>query len=252
MNVIYCRKYQRMNYTIIDIVNVTKSYETGHPVLNQVSLNIRKGDFVTIIGPSGCGKTTLLRIINAMTGIDAGRIMVMGRDIDSWNKIELRRNIGYVIQQGGLFPHLTVRQNMEFVLSLSGTSREIINDRIFSLAEMMDFDQRQLDAWPANLSGGQQQRVGVARALSANPGIVLMDEPFGALDNITRRNLQGEIKALHEKSGSSFVMVTHDLHEAFTLGTKVAIMNQGKIEQYDTPERINKNPASEWVEDFLV
>jgi osmoprotectant transport system ATP-binding protein len=117
---------------------------------------------------------------------------------------------------------------------------------------MMDFDQRQLDAWPDNLSGGQQQRVGVARALSANPKIVLMDEPFGALDNITRRNLQREIKTMHEKSGLSFVMVTHDLQEAFDLGTKVAIMNQGKIEQYDTPDEIRKNPASEWVEDFLT
>jgi osmoprotectant transport system ATP-binding protein len=241
-----------MNYAIIDIIDVTKSYETGPPVLNHVSLNIPEGEFVTIIGPSGCGKTTLLRIINGMTEIESGRIMVMGKDIESWNKIELRRSIGYVIQQGGLFPHLTVRQNMEFVLNLSGTGREIINERIASLAEMMDFDQRQLDAWPANLSGGQQQRVGVARALSANPKIVLMDEPFGALDNITRRNLQKEIKTMHEKSGLSFVMVTHDLQEAFELGTKVAIMNQGKIEQYDIPAEIRKNPAGEWVEDFLT
>ncbi|MGF1586579.1 MAG: ATP-binding cassette domain-containing protein [Bacteroidales bacterium] len=241
-----------MNNTIIDIADVTKSYETGPPVLNHISLNIPEGEFVTIIGPSGCGKTTLLRIINGMTEIDSGRIMVMGKDIEIWNKIELRRSIGYVIQQGGLFPHLTVRQNMEFVLNLSGTRREIINQRISSLAEMMDFDQRQLDAWPANLSGGQQQRVGVARALSAKPKIVLMDEPFGALDNITRRNLQKEIKAMHEKSGLSFVMVTHDLHEAFELGTKVAIMNQGKIEQFDTPAEISKNPSGEWVEDFLT
>ena len=241
-----------MNNAIIDIADVTKSYETGLPVLNHISLNIPEGEFVTIIGPSGCGKTTLLRIINGMTDIDSGRIIVQGKDIESWNKIELRRSIGYVIQQGGLFPHLTVRQNMEFVLNLSGTRREVINEKISSLAEMMDFDQRQLDAWPANLSGGQQQRVGVARALSANPKIVLMDEPFGALDNITRRNLQREIKAMHEKSGLSFVMVTHDLHEAFELGTKVVIMNQGEIEQYDTPDEIRKNPASEWVEDFLT
>jgi osmoprotectant transport system ATP-binding protein len=241
-----------MNSTIIDIIDVTKSYETGPPVLNHVSLNIPEGDFITIIGPSGCGKTTLLRIINGMTEIDSGRIIVMDKEIESWNKIELRRSIGYVIQQGGLFPHLTVRQNMEFVLRLSGTPREIINERVSSLAEMMQFDKRQLDAWPANLSGGQQQRVGVARALSANPGIVLMDEPFGALDNITRRNLQREIKTMHEKSGLSFVMVTHDLHEAFDLGTKVAIMNQGEIEQYDTPAEIRKNPASDWVKDFLT
>lgn len=240
-----------MNNAIIEIFNVNKSFETGPPVLNDVSVTITEGAFVTIIGPSGCGKTTLLRIINGMTDINSGLIRIMGKDIGSWDKIMLRRNIGYVIQQGGLFPHLTVRQNMEFVLSISGTGHEIIKKRIDLLSEMMGFDQRQLDAWPANLSGGQQQRVGVARALSADPKIVLMDEPFGALDNITRRNLQKEIKSMHEKSGLSFVMVTHDLHEAFTLGTKVAIMNRGKIEQYDTPENIRDNPASEWIEDFM-
>ncbi|MFP4366995.1 MAG: ATP-binding cassette domain-containing protein [Bacteroidales bacterium] len=240
-----------MNNAIIEIFNVNKSFETGPPVLNDVSVTITEGAFVTIIGPSGCGKTTLLRIINGMTDINSGLIRIMGKDIGSWDKIMLRRSIGYVIQQGGLFPHLTVRQNMEFVLSISGTGHEIIKKRIDLLSEMMGFDQRQLDAWPANLSGGQQQRVGVARALSADPKIVLMDEPFGALDNITRRNLQKEIKSMHEKSGLSFVMVTHDLHEAFTLGTKVAIMNRGKIEQYDTPENIRDNPASEWIEDFM-
>lgn len=240
-----------MHKAIIEIVNVNKSFETGPPVLKNVSLTISEGAFVTIIGPSGCGKTTLLRIINGMTGIDSGLIRIMGKDIDSWDKIMLRRSIGYVIQQGGLFPHLTVRQNIEFVLSISGSGREIINERITLLSEMMGFDQRQLDSWPANLSGGQQQRVGVARALSANPKIVIMDEPFGALDNITRRNLQKEIKSMHGKSGLSFVMVTHDLHEAFTLGTEVAIMNHGNIEQFDTPENIKDNPANEWVEDFL-
>jgi osmoprotectant transport system ATP-binding protein len=242
----------RMAEPIIDIKNVTKSYQTGAPVLRDVSLAIPKGAFVTIIGPSGCGKTTLLRLINGMTDFDSGKILVMGKDLSDWDKILLRRSIGYVIQHGGLFPHLNVRQNMEFVLNLSKTSLNVVNDRVKGLANMMGFDEMQMDAFPVNLSGGQQQRVGVARALSANPEIVLMDEPFGALDNITRRNLQKEMKTMHQKLGITFVMVTHDLHEAFTLGTQVVIMNEGKIEQFDTPEIISAKPANEWVKEFIA
>lgn len=241
-----------MNNTVIDIRNVTKTYGTGNRVLNDVTLAIAKGSFITIIGPSGCGKTTLLRTINGMTDIDSGSITVMGKNIEEWNKIFLRRSIGYVIQQGGLFPHLNVRQNMAFVLNLSGTDRETIDKRIKHLAGIMGFGTRELNALPSGLSGGQQQRVGVARAISANPEIVLMDEPFGALDNITRRNLQKEIKEMHRKLRLTFVMVTHDLLEAFSLGTQVVVMNQGKIEQVDTPGAIRENPASRWVEDFLM
>jgi osmoprotectant transport system ATP-binding protein len=241
-----------MNQPVIEIDQLSKSYQPGIPVLNNISLTVPKGEFITIIGPSGCGKTTLLRLINAMTGYDTGRIKVMGKDLVEWNKIDLRRRIGYVIQQGGLFPHLTVRQNMEFVLKLSRTDQNIINKRISSLAGMMGFENTQLDAYPENLSGGQQQRVGVARALSANPEIVLMDEPFGALDNITRRNLQQELKAMHQESGLTFVFVTHDINEAFLLGTRIAIMNKGVLEQYDTPEHIRKNPANEWVKNFIM
>ena len=238
--------------TIIDIQKVCKSYETRVPVLCDVSLSIPTGAFVTIIGPSGCGKTTLLRLINGMTEFDEGSISVMNNDLVNWDKIQLRRKIGYVIQQGGLFPHLTVRQNIEFVLSISGTSIQIIDNRISDLANMMSFDDRQLDAFPLSLSGGQQQRVGVARALASQPEIVLMDEPFGALDNITRRKLQKELKEMHQKLGITFVMVTHDLHEAFSLGSKVVIMNEGNIEQFDTPENIGQNPANEWVKEFLL
>lgn len=207
--------------------------------------------FVTIIGPSGCGKTTLLRLINGMTDFDSVRIVVMNKDIASWDKIQLRRSIGYAIQQGGLFPHLTVRQNIAFVLSISGISIQIIEDRVSDLANMMNFDDRQLNSFPSGLSGGQQQRVGVARALASQPEIVLMDEPLGALDNITRRKLQSELKEMHQKLGITFVMVTHDLHEAFTLGTHVVIMNEGKIEQFDTPELIREKPANMWVKNFI-
>jgi len=240
-----------MAETIINIQNVSKAYETGTPVLRDVSLEIIKGEFVTIIGPSGCGKTTLLRLINGMTDYDSGQITVMNKELANWDKIQLRRSIGYAIQQGGLFPHLTVKQNMAFVLSISGLSFQIIDERVSELAHMMNFNERQLNAFPSGLSGGQQQRVGVARALAAQPKIVLMDEPLGALDNITRRKLQNELKVMHQKLGITFVMVTHDLHEAFTLGTKVVIMNQGEIEQYGTPESIRSKPVNDWVREFI-
>ncbi len=241
-----------MSKPIIEISEVTKSYQGGNPILRGVSLNIAEGAFITIIGPSGCGKTTLLRLINGMTDFDSGEIKVMDKDIQQWDKIQLRRNIGYVIQQGGLFPHISVRQNMEFVLSISGNEKEARESRVAELATMMGFNEQQLENLPDQLSGGQQQRVGVARALAANPKIVLMDEPFGALDNITRRNLQNEIKQMHQNLGLTFVMVTHDLHEAFLLGTQVVIMNEGKIEQMATPEIIKSNPASDWVKDFIT
>jgi len=241
-----------MKEPIIEIQNVVKSYQTGAPVLRGVSLAIPKGSFVTIIGPSGCGKTTLLRLINGMTDFDAGHIIVMNKDLASWDKIQLRRSIGYAIQQGGLFPHLTVRQNIEFVLSISDKNIQITNERVSDLATIMSLDNRQLDGFPSNLSGGQQQRVGVARALASQPEIVLMDEPLGALDNITRRKLQSELKEMHQKLGITFVMVTHDLHEAFTLGTQVVIMNEGRIEQFDTPDTIREKPANEWVNNFIM
>lgn len=241
-----------MAEAIIDIQNVTMSYKPGERVLHGISLSIPKGEFITIIGPSGCGKTTLLRLINGMTGFDSGRIVVMDKDLISWDKIQLRRNIGYAIQQGGLFPHLTIRQNIAFVLSISGSTPQVINERVADLTNMMGFDTRQLNAFPSGLSGGQQQRVGVARALASRPGIVLMDEPLGALDNITRRKLQTELKEMHQKLGITFVMVTHDLREAFTLGTHVVIMNEGRIEQYDSPEIIREKPANEWVREFIT
>ena len=240
-----------MAETIIDLQNVTKFYEPGTLVLRDVSLAIPKGAFVTIIGPSGCGKTTLLRLINGMTNFDSGQIKVMGKDLIDWDKIQLRRSIGYAIQQGGLFPHLTIEQNIGFVLSISGSDSAAIENRVNSLAELMGFNERQLQSFPSALSGGQQQRAGVARALAANPEIILMDEPFGALDNITRRKLQSELKEMHQSLGITFVMVTHDLHEAFKLGNSVVIMNEGKIEQFNTPEMILEKPSNEWVENFI-
>ncbi len=241
-----------MSKNIIEIKNVTKSYQPGNPVLNSVSLLVPEGAFMTIIGPSGCGKTTLLRLINGMTDFDSGQVNVMNSDIQKWDRIQLRRQIGYVIQSGGLFPHLTVGQNMEFVLEISGKSIDFRKKRIAELADMMSLNEQQLNNFPDELSGGQQQRVGVARALAGKPKIILMDEPFGALDNITRRNLQNEIRQMHQKLGLTFIMVTHDLHEAFTLGTLVVIMNEGKIEQMDSPEIIKTRPVNDWVRNFIT
>jgi osmoprotectant transport system ATP-binding protein len=240
-----------MAETIINIQKVNKAYDLDTPVLRDITLEITKGEFVTIIGPSGCGKTTLLRLINGMTAYDTGQITVMKKELVNWDKIQLRRKIGYVIQQGGLFPHLTIKENIAFVLSISAQPREKLSERIDEMAALMNLDERQLNAFPSELSGGQQQRVGVARALASKPEIVLMDEPFGALDNITRRNLQQELLNMHHQLGITFVMITHDLKEAFTLGTKVAIMNNGVIEQYDTPANIKKRPANKWVEEFI-
>ncbi len=241
-----------MNELIIDIQNLHKTYQNGTKALQGVSLAVLPGAFVTLIGPSGCGKTTLLRTINKMTDFDSGNITVMGRNIKAWNDIQLRRSIGYVIQSGALFPHLSIKENIEFVLNISGLEQDIRDERVNYLSRMMGFDQRQLQAFPSSLSGGQQQRVGVARALASQPQIVLMDEPLGALDNITRRNLQKELKEMHLKLGITFVMVTHDLKEAFTLGTNVAIMNEGKVVQYDSPENIQKNPLNDWVKRFIM
>lgn len=237
--------------TVIEITGVSKSYEGNKPAVDNVSLSVAKGEFLIIIGPSGCGKTTLLRLINGLVDLDSGDILVMNRQIHSWDKVQLRRSIGYVIQSAGLFPHLSVKQNMQFVMSLSGIDEEIQDKRVHELAQMIEFDDSQLNEFPENLSGGQQQRVGVARALAMKPQIMLMDEPLGALDNVTRRKIQNELLNIHQRTGATFVMVTHDLKEAFTLGTRIAIMNEGRIEQCDTPGIIKEKPANEWVKQFI-
>jgi osmoprotectant transport system ATP-binding protein len=237
---------------IIDIQNLTKTYPNGTKALQGISLSVLPGAFVTLIGPSGCGKTTLLRTINKMTGFESGNITVIGKDVTFWDDIQLRRSIGYVIQSGALFPHLTIRQNIEFVLNISGVEQDVRNERVIELCQMIGLNEQQMPAFPLALSGGQQQRVGVARALASQPKIVLMDEPLGALDNVTRRKLQNELKEMHQKLGITFVMVTHDLREAFMLGTEVALMNEGKIVQYDKPEIIQQKPVNDWVKEFIL
>ena len=240
-----------MNEPLIQLNDISKTFEGGKLALDNVSLSISQGGFITIIGPSGCGKTTLLRIINRMTDFDSGSMKIMDKEIELWDESLLRRNIGYVIQNAGLFPHLTVRENIQFVMSISGMEKELREARTLELAAMIEFTKTQLDEYPDNLSGGQQQRVGIARALALKPQIVLLDEPLGSLDNITRRKIQSELKQIHADTGTTMIMVTHDLKEAFSLGTEMVIMNNGKILQKDIPEVVIKQPVNEWVREFV-
>ncbi len=222
------------------------------PAVDHLSLDVPEGAFVTLVGPSGCGKTTTLKMINRIIEPTSGRIEVGGRDALGIEPHELRRSIGYVIQQIGLFPHRTVAQNIATVPDLLGWDDGRVDRRVRELVELVGLEEAMLGRYPAELSGGQQQRVGVARALAADPPVLLMDEPFGAVDPIVRGRLQEEFLDLHRSLGKTVVFVTHDIDEALYLGTRVAILNVGGVlEQYDTPENILSAPASPFVEDFL-
>ena len=236
---------------MIEFQHVTKSYK-DNKVLSDISLTIEDGELVAIIGSSGCGKTTTLKMINRLIRPTKGKIFIDGKDIEDMNKVEMRRSIGYVIQQAGLFPHMTVRENIELIQRLEKKDEEQISKNTEYLMDMVGLNGDEfLDRYPNDLSGGQQQRVGVARALANNPKIMLMAEPFSALDPMTRVSLQDELIALHEKVDKTIVFVTHDMDEAIKIADKICIMKDGHILQYDTPEEILKNPANEFVENFV-
>ncbi len=235
---------------MIEFQHVTKSFK-DNKVLSDISLTIEDGELVAIIGSSGCGKTTTLKMINRLIRPTKGKIFIDGKDIEDMNKVEMRRSIGYVIQQAGLFPHMTVRENIELIQRLEKKDEEQISKNTEYLMDMVGLNGDEfLDRYPNDLSGGQQ-RVGVARALANNPKIMLMDEPFSALDPMTRVSLQDELIALHEKVDKTIVFVTHDMDEAIKIADKICIMKDGHILQYDTPEEILKNPANEFVENFV-
>lgn len=238
---------------MIRLDHVTKAFAgVSAPAVSELSLDVAEGEFVTLVGPSGCGKTTTLKMINRLIEPTSGRIEVAGRDALSVEPHVLRRSIGYVIQQVGLFPHRTIAQNIATVPVLLGWDAERINGRVAELIKIVGLDPGMLERYPSELSGGQQQRVGVARALAADPPVLLMDEPFGAVDPIVRGRLQEEFLDLHDRLGKTVVFVTHDIDEALYLGTRVAILNIGGIlEQYDTPEAILADPANQFVADFL-
>jgi osmoprotectant transport system ATP-binding protein len=238
---------------MIRLEGVSKHYPgAALPAVDRLTLDVGRGEFVTLVGPSGCGKTTTLKMINRIIEPTEGSIFVDGVDALSVPAHELRRSIGYVIQQIGLFPHRTIAQNIGTVPGLLGWDQARTRDRVAELIDVVGLEPEMLDRYPAELSGGQQQRVGVARALAADPPVLLMDEPFGAVDPIVRGHLQREFLDLQRKLGKTVVFVTHDIDEAIFLGTRIAMLNTGGIlEQYDTPEAILSEPANQFVEDFL-
>lgn len=236
---------------MIEFKNIKKSYKNS-VVLEDFNLKIDKGNLVVLIGSSGCGKTTLLKMINRLIDPTAGDIFVDGKNNKDVDPIELRRSIGYVIQQTGLFPHMTVKENIEIIPKLMGRSQEAIDKKTVELFNMVGLDpEKYSDRYPVELSGGQQQRVGVARAFATDAEIILMDEPFSALDPITRTELQEQLFNIQKEYKKTIVFVTHDMDEALNLADKICILKDGKILQYDTPENILKNPAGEYVEEFV-
>lgn len=235
---------------MIQFINVSKAYKE-HNVIENINLEINKGELVVLIGPSGCGKTTILKMINRLIEPSDGQIKINGTDIEAQDPIELRRNIGYVIQQTGLFIHMTVRENIEIIPRLAKMPVSEIVDRTVKLMETVGLPEEFLDRYPNHLSGGQQQRVGVARAFAMNPDIILMDEPFSALDPLTRSQLQDELVSLQSKLHKTIVFVTHDMDEAVKIADRICILQGGRILQYDTPENILKNPAHGFVSEFV-
>lgn len=236
---------------MIEFRSIKKSYKSK-TILENFNLKIDDGKLVVLIGASGCGKTTLLKMINRLIPITDGHILINGKDIKSMDSIELRRGIGYVIQQTGLFPHMTVKENIEIIPKLMGKAEGEIEKKTIELLNMVGLEPTEyLNRYPAELSGGQQQRVGVARAFAADAEIILMDEPFSALDPITRTELQEQLFNIQKEYNKTIVFVTHDMDEAINIADMICILKEGKIIQYDTPENILKNPAGEYVEEFV-
>ncbi|WP_227937503.1 betaine/proline/choline family ABC transporter ATP-binding protein [Alkalihalobacillus deserti] len=232
--------------------NVSKVYANGFEAVKSVDFEVSRGEFIVLIGPSGSGKTTTMKMINRLIPHTSGTISINGKDITKLNVVELRRKIGYVIQQAGLFPHYTIEKNIAIVPQLKGWSKQRINERVHELLLLVGLDpETYAKRFPKELSGGQQQRVGVARALAADPEIILMDEPFGALDPITREQLQGELVSLQKKLKKTIIFVTHDMDEALKLGDRIAILQDGNLLQFDTPEKLLHEPAHGFVETFI-
>ncbi|HIX71051.1 MULTISPECIES: ABC transporter ATP-binding protein [Enterococcus] len=236
---------------MIEFQNVTKIYKGGKMAVEDVNLSFDQGEFICFIGTSGSGKTTCMRMINRMNEPTKGKILINDQDIQGFNPVELRRKIGYVIQNIGLIPHMTIRENITLVQRLLKVSEVTRNETAEKMIDLVELPREMLDRYPSELSGGQQQRIGVVRALAADQDIILMDEPFGALDPITRDALQDLVKDLQERLGKTIVFVTHDMDEALKLANRIVIMSEGKVIQFDTPENILKNPANEFVEELI-
>lgn len=237
---------------MIRFESVSKEYPDGTAAVRDFSLDVAEHESVVLLGSSGSGKTTLLRMVNRMVDPSAGRVLVDGRDAATVNPVSLRRSIGYVMQASGLLPHRTVVDNIATVPLLNGTPKRIARDRAYELMELVGLDTAMAKRYPSQLSGGQQQRVGVARGLADDPHVLLMDEPFGAVDPIVRRELQQELVRIQREVGKTILFVTHDVDEALLLGDRVVILKAGaKIAQVGTPAEIMANPADDFVASFL-
>ena len=239
--------------TVIEYQNVCKKFANSESLaVDHVSAEVGKGEFVTILGSSGCGKTTLLKLTNRLYDADEGSILIRGEDIAKTDPVELRRSMGYVIQQVGLFPHMTVQDNITAIPKLLKWKKERMQERADELLNLVGLDPAQFRSrYPHQLSGGQQQRIGLARALVLDPDIMLMDEPFGAIDAITRLNLQNELLRIQKELEKTILFVTHDINEAFKLGDRTMIMNEGKLLQFDTPKKIAHAPADPFVRTLI-
>ncbi len=238
---------------MISLKNVTKTFNEGQTVAVQdVSFDIQEGETLVLLGSSGCGKTTLLKLINRLLDATSGTIEVDGQDIAEQNPIELRRSIGYVFQGIGLFPHMTVEENVAMVPRLIGWPREKRNKRAQELLDMIGLDPKTYaNRFPKELSGGQQQRVGVGRALAADPAYLLMDEPFGALDALTRDTLQQELLEIKKRLNKTIIFVTHDIFEALTVGERIAVLHDGKLQQVGPKKEIIQEPATDFVRELF-
>lgn len=238
---------------MITFENVSKEYEKGRPVVSELQFEINDGEFFVLIGPSGSGKTTTLKMINRLISLSSGVIKIGGKRISDYPLNELRWNIGYVLQQIALFPHMTVEENISLVPEMKGWHKQEISSRVTELLKNVGMDPiKYRDRKPAELSGGEQQRIGIARALAADPDIILMDEPFSALDPITRKQLQQDLLNMKKELNKTIVFVTHDMKEALILGDRICIFNKGKTVQIGTPGQIVQEPKNDFVRTFVA
>ena len=235
---------------LIEYKNICKSY-SGTPVLQGFNLEINEGDFLCVVGTSGSGKTTMMKMINGLLTPDKGEILISGKNIKDEDIISLRRKIGYAIQGNGLFPHMTAAENIGYVPKLEGADDKTIDGIVDKMLKLVGLSADVKEKYPDELSGGQQQRVGLARAYANSPLILLMDEPFGAVDSITRYQLQKDLKEIHKATNCTIVFITHDIQEAFKLGTHILVMDEGKIQQYGTTDEVWNNPANNFVKKLI-